>query len=109
MAPQIPSPDKEQSFMNRSIPPAVLTLALLATPAHAQPAAFFQKHCHACHDSEAKKGGLDLTTLKSDLNNAENFARWVKVHDRIETGEMPPSKSKRPPASEVSAALQNLR
>ena len=52
------------------------------------------------------KGGLDLTALKPDFADAENFARWVKVHDRIESGEMPPKKKPRPPADETAAAIE---
>jgi hypothetical protein len=66
---------------------------------------FFESHCTSCHDAKLKKGGLDLTALKLE---PDNFARWVKIHDRIESGEMPPSKKKPPPA-EVAAALESLR
>lgn len=70
---------------------------------NAQPQAFFEKHCTDCHDADEKKGGLDLTALKADFTDAENFARWVKVHDVIASGEMPPKKKERPPADEVKA------
>ena len=66
-----------------------LTLFLLAfaipARAHAQPSAFFETHCYSCHDERLKKGGLDLSALKVDLANPDNFAHWLKVHDRIET------------------------
>ena len=55
-----------------------------------------------------KKGGLDLTALKPDFADAENFGRWVKVNDRIERGEMPPKKKERPPADESAAFLKQL-
>lgn len=88
-----------------------LALMIFAIPGavHAQPAAFFAKHCVDCHDGRVKKGGLDLSALKDDLANPENFARWVKVHDRIESGEMPPKKAERPPAAETKATLEALR
>ena len=70
---------------------------------------FFEMHCYDCHDATLKKGGLDLTALKVDLANADNFARWLKIHDRIEAGEMPPRKQPRPPAAEKAVALQSLR
>jgi len=73
------------------------------------PDAFFSKHCVECHDADAKKGGFDLTALKPDFGNPETFARWVKVHDRIESGEMPPKKKERPAAADTAAALQALR
>jgi hypothetical protein len=82
----------------------ILCCMILCPPAHAQPTAFFESHCYSCHDAKVKKGGLDLTALKLD---PDNFARWVKIHDRIEAGEMPPSK-KKPPAAEVATALKSL-
>ncbi len=32
-------------------------------PYHCQPVPFIEQHCYNCHDSETKKGGLDLTSL----------------------------------------------
>ena len=60
---------------------------------------FFDQHCFDCHDGDEKKGSLDLTALQSSFSSPENFARWVKVHDRIESGEMPLKKK------ELSRAL----
>ncbi|HZZ77485.1 MAG TPA: DUF1592 domain-containing protein, partial [Gemmataceae bacterium] len=75
---------------------------MVATPAFSQPAAFLQKHCSSCHDAKEKKGGLDLAAVK-----ATDVAQWVKVHDRIESGAMPPRR--KVPADEKSAALTSLR
>src|SRR5690606_38153844 len=60
--------------------------------------AFFKSHCYECHDAQTREGGLDLSALEFDLSRRENFARWVKVHDRIVSGEMPPRYRDRPPA-----------
>ena len=54
------------------------------------------------------KAGLDLTALKFEPADAENFARWVKIHDRIAAGEMPPKKKPRPSADELTAATKTL-
>ncbi len=70
---------------------------------------FFARHCTECHDKDTKKGNLDLTSLKPDFADADNFARWVKVHDRIESGEMPPKKKARPPAKDTAAMVKWLR
>ena len=56
-----------------------------------------EDHCYDCHDSDVKKGGLDLSSLKIDLANSKNAARWAKIYDRIALGEMPPPKKPRPP------------
>lgn len=74
----------------------------------APPVDFFETHCTECHDAEAKKGGLDLTGLRKELGNAENFARWVKVHDRVRAGEMPPPKKVAPPRDERERMLASL-
>ena len=82
-------------------------LPLVAQPA--EPRKFFETHCTECHDAETRKGNLDLTALKPDFADAETFARWVKVHDRIESGEMPPKKKARPPKGETTAVTKWLR
>lgn len=80
-------------------------LALLATTLHAElpppTRAFIENRCLDCHDSDTKKGDLDLTALKPDFTDAYTFERWVKVHDRVASGEMPPKKKARPEAGEV--------
>lgn len=81
---------------------AILCFLMLSSAALAQPRAFLEKHCYGCHDTESKKGGLDLSSLRES-----EFARWVKVHDRIEAGEMPPRKKL--PVDERAAALKSLR
>src|SRR4051794_173918 len=86
-------------------------LAALAPPADGRagpPAKFFENHCYRCHDADSRQGGLDLTALKFDPADPENFARWVKVHDRVAAGEMPPKKKARPPAAEITAATKVL-
>jgi hypothetical protein len=87
----------------------LLSLAVFLVPHFAwadKPPAFFAQHCHKCHDGEEKKGGLDLTALKVEPANPDNFARWLKVYDRIDSGEMPPTK--KPPADETTAAKKWL-
>jgi mono/diheme cytochrome c family protein len=73
-------------------------------PAAAQ---FVQGHCVECHDADTKKGGLDLTALPFDLGSSQTFDLWVKVHDRVRDGEMPPKKVKtRPDAAAVKSFLE---
>jgi hypothetical protein len=48
------------------------------------------KTCLGCHSGTAAKGALDFTSLSFDLRNRATRERWVRVHDRIEKGEMPP-------------------
>jgi hypothetical protein len=57
---------------------------------------FIEKHCVECHDTETKKGGLDLSALPFDPEDKANFGIWVKALDRVKAGEMPPPKKARP-------------
>ena len=84
-----------------SIPFALLLGGALHAANSAKPADFFETHCTECHDTDTHKGNLDLTALKQDFADAENFARWVKVLDRVESGEMPPKKKARPAADDI--------
>jgi mono/diheme cytochrome c family protein len=69
---------------------------------------FLEKRCYDCHDSETKKGNLDLTALPFYLDDPKNFAMWVKVHDRVREGEMPPKKKAQPEAAERDAFLKTI-
>src|SRR4029077_14368331 len=69
---------------------------------------FLQEYCLSCHNAETKKAGLDLDKLSPDLEVASNFEAWVKVHDKVRAGEMPPGK-KKPPENERQALLTRLR
>jgi Protein of unknown function (DUF1592)/Protein of unknown function (DUF1588)/Protein of unknown function (DUF1587)/Protein of unknown function (DUF1585)/Protein of unknown function (DUF1595)/Planctomycete cytochrome C len=69
---------------------------------------FFEKHCTDCHDSAARKGDFDITALKPDFTNPDSFAKWLMVHDHIQSGEMPPKKKDRPEATERADLLDWL-
>ena len=66
--------------------------------------------CSSCHNDEDKKGGLDLTSpaLLSLSAEPKNFALWVNVFDRVNSGEMPPKPKPRPTSSELSAFTATL-
>ena len=83
---------------------------VLAAPSAPPPVAtaFFNQHCMDCHDSDSKKGGLDLSTFSFDLNTPKTFDEWVKIHDRVRDGEMPPKKHPRPKADEMAAFLKSI-
>src|SRR5215510_4386854 len=69
---------------------------------------FLEANCVACHDSQTKKGNLDLMSLKFDLADARSFAVWVKVHDRVRDGEMPPKNAPQPDDAVRAAFLKTL-
>ena len=69
---------------------------------------FVEKYCAECHDDLTRKGGLDLTSLAFTPQDENNFATWVKVHDRLKAGEMPPKKKPRPAAAELTTFVNDL-
>jgi len=75
---------------------AVLALAAVRPAGAAEPAgpdkAFLADHCTSCHNADDKKGRLNLTALAFDPKDPTTLAVWVKVHDRVAAGEMPPRK-----------------
>ncbi|MBD3676350.1 MAG: DUF1592 domain-containing protein [Planctomycetaceae bacterium] len=52
---------------------------------------FLSQQCVSCHEGETAEGGLDLTTLSGDLDQAGTFSQWVRIVDRVHEGEMPPA------------------
>ncbi|HEY4089350.1 MAG TPA: DUF1592 domain-containing protein [Bryobacteraceae bacterium] len=73
---------------------------------------FIQQNCIACHNAANgianTPGRLDLTTLSYEPGNSDNFNTWVKVYDRVSTGEMPPAGMPRPVADSLSQFVKNL-
>jgi hypothetical protein len=97
--------------------PLVLTAAAAQTPKTKKPVAaptkdttraFLKAHCYDCHSGQVKQGNLDLTALTFNPGDPQNFAAWVKVHDRVRDGEMPPKEMGKLPAAEQSAFLKAL-
>jgi Protein of unknown function (DUF1592)/Protein of unknown function (DUF1588)/Protein of unknown function (DUF1585)/Protein of unknown function (DUF1587)/Protein of unknown function (DUF1595)/Planctomycete cytochrome C len=81
---------------------------MAAGPPFAGADAFIQKNCAACHNSSAPAARLDLTKLGYEPGNPDNFAIWVKVHDRVSAGEMPPPPIARPSAESLTQFVNGL-
>ncbi len=60
--------------------------------------AFFGQYCGSCHGDEDPKAGLNLNALGKPAESADSYRKWVMIHDRIASGEMPP-KAKRQPST----------
>jgi hypothetical protein len=67
---------------------------------------YFERHCLDCHSGPSAEAGLDLTKLGTDLNDKKTEHHWVRVYDRVQSGEMPPKDAERPPESATRAFLQ---
>jgi hypothetical protein len=84
-----------------------LSAAPAETPLTQRPQ-FIQKYCSDCHDDVEPKADLDLVHKPFEPQDNANFEFWVKVHDRVAAGEMPPKKKARPDAADQSAFLKEL-
>ncbi len=79
-----------------------------ATFPEAEVADFTDRHCSTCHNDVDKEGGLDLTSLTYNPADQGNFLTWVKVHDRVQAGEMPPKEKKRPGPADTATFIKGL-
>jgi mono/diheme cytochrome c family protein len=112
--------------MKHSLKRITLLLALLAAinvaddqtssgraavaPIPAQIAAQLRQNCAKCHDKDTRSGGLDLTALSFDLADRTIREQWIRIHDRVEKGEMPPKATDLPDArrAELVKPLKGL-
>jgi mono/diheme cytochrome c family protein len=67
-------------------------------PIPAQIASLLRQNCAKCHDKDTRSGGLDLTALSFDLADRAIREQWIRIHDRVEKGEMPPKAADLPDA-----------
>jgi len=109
----VPALDPARSFRRLfvpAIPAACLFLSPLPVEAVTpQVKEFISNNCTDCHDADEKKGGLDLEALQWKPEDRTNFDRWVKIHDMIRDGEMPPKNRKeRPEPAEAAAFVKQL-
>jgi hypothetical protein len=79
--------------------------AAVALPGKLAP--LIEQGCLDCHDKDSAKGGLDLTALAFDLKDHTTRERWVRIHDRVAKGEMPP-KAESLPEAEREALVKSL-
>ena len=70
--------------------------------------AFVSDYCTSCHNEVSRKGQLDLTGLEFDASDPANRAVWIKVHDRVKAGEMPPGGKARPDADRQKTFVEGL-
>lgn len=83
--------------------------------AHPAPAAmpkavqtFLKQNCAVCHNKQTASGGLNFAAMPFRPLDADNLRFWVKVHDRVSKGEMPPKGMPPPPAAAKTAFLAAL-
>jgi mono/diheme cytochrome c family protein len=79
-----------------------------ALPASA--VAFINKNCVSCHGKQSPAGALDLTAAVRGFKplDQKSFGVWVKIHDRVAAGEMPPAGSPAVPAASKSSFIATV-
>jgi len=95
--------------------PVLAAIAGLVSGADVTPAppftgadTFLHKNCAACHNSHNPAARLDLSKLTYEPSNPDNFELWVKIHDRVAAGEMPPGGMPRPAADSLAQFTNGL-
>jgi hypothetical protein len=78
-----------------------------ASPAISRIPGFLADHCTECHDSDVKKGGLDLNRLRPE-DPALHPDIWEKVVRRLRTRQMPPAGKPRPDEATYEATVSAL-
>jgi hypothetical protein len=75
-----------------------LSLCFVASAANAGDfRVFLDTHCLECHDSDAKKGDLDLSHFTDEAAVMKDRSIWQSVFEKIESHQMPPPKQKTQP------------
>jgi len=67
--------------------------------------AFLVDHCLNCHDQIERKGDLNLDFYEIDWRDPHAKTTWIKVHEMLKKGEMPPEKEPQPTTEERQAML----
>ncbi len=74
-----------------------------ATPPDKHVTAFLEQHCNKCHNEEKQKGDLRLDNLVVDFTSPKIMGHWEEAMNRINSGDMPPEKEKRPKPGDIAS------
>ena len=87
----------------------VASLGLAAAVHGAEPfEAFLEKHCIRCHGPEKEKGDLRLDQLSRDFKSGTDSHQWAESIEKVNSGEMPPKKEKKPTQEEIATFVTSL-
>lgn len=70
-----------------------------AAPLDSSAQSFLKTHCIKCHGAEKQKGKLAFHELGGDLSDGATMARWERILEQLEIGEMPPTDKPQPSAA----------
>ena len=69
--------------------------------------AFVRESCLDCHD-KGTETRLNFSKFGKDLSDEADFRKWVKVFDRVKSGEMPPRDAEQPKKEKREHFLSDL-
>ena len=70
--------------------------------------AFLEKHCVRCHGPQKEEGNVRVDRLSRDFKMGVDGQNWAEVIERVNSGEMPPRKEKKPTQLEIESFVTNL-
>lgn len=70
--------------------------------------AFLEKHCIRCHGPEKEKGDLRIDQLSRDFKLGTDSHQWAESIEKVNSGEMPPKKEKKPTQEEIATFVSSL-
>ncbi|MDD9865358.1 MAG: DUF1587 domain-containing protein, partial [Verrucomicrobiales bacterium] len=86
-------------------------MAVAAEPEEMLPekhVALLEAYCLDCHDSDTRKGKVDLEALSFQVTSLEQAELWQKVLNAMNAGEMPPENKRQPKNVEKADFLDDL-
>ncbi|NBV21247.1 MAG: DUF1592 domain-containing protein [Proteobacteria bacterium] len=69
---------------------------------------FLEKHCVRCHGPEQQKGDLRIDHFSRNFRLGTDNHRWAESIEKVNSGEMPPKKEKKPTQEEIAAFVTTL-
>ena len=106
------------TFAARCLPAALVIAFAAAVVAAAQASspvdvgdthrAFFKTYCLSCHDAATQEGGMRLDDLPATIDTVATAARWQRVLNQLNSGDMPPDDEPQPKPEEKTELLDRL-
>ena len=87
---------------------SLLSTVSAAEPVPGEVAEFVSSYCLDCHQGDEPEAGFDMEALSFELSDPDVLQRWVRIHDRIRDGEMPPPDYTEVLARDAKEVLEQL-
>ncbi len=69
---------------------------------------FLAEHCTGCHGADTQEAHLRLDQVAANVSDPAILDTWVKVYDKVRSGQMPPESEAQPAAADKSRFLEAL-